>query len=190
MCKKADNKSDLLSELIALNAKYGLPKSIGFVPDKIQVTIERAKNDVFELIYSESFTYLPDKLIPYAINNAIEIAKGMGHEPDQFTRIIKGIEFKHSSDFNIICGIILEFFMQDKNLESKLEEYLNELRGVYKKFIQLIEPHYTYNDEIENKIKEESQNIEKIIREKPNILSERQKIIDKYRARKKEADGE
>ena len=62
----------LFSEINTVFKKYGVGKGVGFVPDRLEVVMDRATSGACTLIYREFFTYLPPDVMELAMGNAVE----------------------------------------------------------------------------------------------------------------------
>ena len=57
MFAKLNDLEAMFKEIETIHKKYGIPKAMGFVPDKLEITLERKEIDKFNLTYSEFFNY-------------------------------------------------------------------------------------------------------------------------------------
>jgi hypothetical protein len=56
----------MFNEMKTIKEKYNIPKGMLFLPDKIEIILEREETNNFNLTYSESFNYLPEHVQPTA----------------------------------------------------------------------------------------------------------------------------
>ena len=87
MTESKDNEFvKMLDEIRAVRDKYGLPKGIVFVPDKLEISLKRNSYDSFHLSYKERFEYLPNEIldivVPISIN--LLVARASDHTKKPF----------------------------------------------------------------------------------------------------------
>lgn len=184
MSKKPDDIESMFEELLLIYKKYGISKSIGFLPDKIEFILEREGIDKFELTYSEFFNYLPEHLRELAIEMTIEFLNYLYKEG--IIRIKNGVKIILKGNFSIILSLIAELLMQNINIESEFDEIFNSIKKYLQTFSNFCDFQREYNLEIDKKIENKIKELEKIIQENPSIESEVKTILAKYKQNNEE----
>ena len=167
----------MFKEIEMIHKKYGIPKGMGFVPDKLEIIIERKGLDNFKLTYSEFFNYLPN----YALNTVKEITlqllQQIGVPAEKIIQIENGVKTQMSGDFRITIGPIIEILLQNKNIKNEIRPVFESINKTYQLFAHLFDFHWEWNDKIQSKF----DNYITAMQEHPAISSEIEAVIKKYK---------
>ncbi|MBN1683431.1 hypothetical protein JW865_07765 [Candidatus Bathyarchaeota archaeon] len=178
-----NNKIDIVSlfnEINQIFKKYNMPKMIGFIPDKINIFLERENNSSFSLIYEEFFTYLPKELLDLSRKNAIELLTKVGIPSEKITSLDKGIQVKITGDAKIIQFPILELILQDKKINKNSKSFCEDLIKSINNISEFYELIYSTNIEESISLVDYIEDISNNIEKKPEIQQEIEKIVKKY----------
>lgn len=180
MVEKQIDLESMFEEIASLYKRYGISKNIGFVPDKLEIVLERKDVDKFNLTYSEYFNYLPTHIQQIAIEQTIHLLQQIGIT-ERIERVDNGVKVKISGDFPIVTFPIAEILIQNKNNGSEIKKILDSLQKNYQLFTTFFDFQWKWDDETENKIKK----LIKISTEHPSISSEIDAIVNKYSIKNK-----
>jgi hypothetical protein len=166
----------MFKEMDVIFKKYNAPKGIGFVPDSLEIILERNGEENFELTYSEFFSYLPYGILNKSLDNTIKLFHQMGIPIKTTIKLENGIKVQLGGDFRIILFPMIEILLQNKNIESDLNSIYEYINKILKMFSTLLDFHWNYNREIKEKISI----YENFIQKNPSIQSEIEYVIKKY----------
>ena len=165
----------MFKEIELIYEKHNMPKMMGFVPDKLEIVLERKEKNVFNLSYSESFSYLPNRVLESARENAIQLIQQMGFAPEKTLLIENGVKVQMSGDSRLTVFLILELLLQNEDNESEVKLKLDMILKLYHLFSSLLDFNWNWNDETESKFKL----LNRVMKEHPSILEEISAIIEK-----------
>lgn len=171
----------MLREIKAIQEKYGVPKGVIFVPDKLEITLQRLATDKFSLSYQESFSYLPEYASNFATQTAIQLLQQSGLPISNITRLEKGVKMEMTTDLPPIVAMILSELIMQRLLEES--EFLNIVIAAKKgkeMFTSVSDPCWTWNENIANRLNNLLQKLIQIVVEHPSYLSEMEEIVRKY----------
>lgn len=180
MFEKPVDVEIMFKEIEIIRKKYGIPKGMGFIPDKLEIVLERKGIDKFELTYVEFFNYLPDNVFNWARENTIQFFQQMGITPETITLIENGVKAQTSGDFRVVLFLILELFLQNKYFESKLKLDCDSINKFFQMFSNLWDFYWSYDDKVEKRWNNFITIFNKIMQENPSIPSEINAVIKKY----------
>jgi hypothetical protein len=180
MSDKSVNIKGMFREIEEINRKYGVPKTMGFVPDRLEIVLQRRENE-FDLTYTEFFNYLPDNVLETAKNNVVQLLQQLGI-PQKITELEKGVRVQISGDPRVALFPMMELLIQNRNIGSELEQILASLRSNAQIWLDFSDLHWDWKGETENKYKDFIATLEKIMEEHPSYASEIQAVIEKYAA--------
>ena len=180
MFEKPVDVEGLLKEVGMIYKKYSMPKGMGFIPDKLEIILERKEADKYELTYIEGFSYLPDNVFNVARENTVQFFQQMGIHPKTVTLIEKGVKAQISGDFRVVLFPILELFLQNKYIESQLKLDCDSINKFLQIFSNLWDFHWNYDDEVEKKWNNFIMIFNRIKQENPSFSSELEAVIKKY----------
>jgi len=178
MSDKSVDMKDMFREIGEINRKYGVPKTMGFVPDRLEITIVRG-GDTFDLTYTEFFNYLPADVLEEAKNNALQLIQQLGILRE-VTNLERGVRVQMRSDFRVVPFVMMELLVQDKNVQADLEPILNALRMNTQMWLSFGDIHWDWKEETENKYREFIATLERVVEEHPSYTSEIEAVIEKY----------
>ena len=175
MVEKQIDLESMFEEIALLYKKYGISKNIGFVPDKLEIVLERNDIDKFNLTYSEYFNYLPTHIQQVAIEQTINLLHQIGIT-EKIQRVDNGVKVKINGKYPIVTFPIAEILIQNKNNGSEINSLLTSLKRNYQLFNTFFDFQWKWDDETEKKVKK----LIKISTEHPSISSEIEAIVKKY----------
>ena len=174
----------MFREIEMIYKKYGMPKGMGFVPDKLEIVLERKEIDNFDLTYSEFFNYLPYHALNMAIGNVIHFMRQMGFPLEKIVRMENGVKVQISGDFRVAFFPIIEIISQYKDNETDIEAIFDSISKTRQLFTRLLDFHWDWNDETESKFNNLVKILYELMREHPSISEELEAVIKKYTAKK------
>ena len=170
----------MFKEIETINNKYGVPKGIWFVPDKLEIILERKEEGKFNLIYSEFFNYLPQHVLSIAVETTVQLLQHMGFPSENVIRIENGVKVQMSGDFKIPYSTIAELLIQNKYDETKIRANFESIIKHYQILSHLSDFHWSWNDETERKLNNFLSIWNKVIQENPSVSSEIEAVIKRY----------
>jgi hypothetical protein len=179
MAEKQFDLERMFEEIKSIYKKYGVSKNVGFVPDKLEIILERKDIDKFNLTYSEYFNYLPTHIQQIAIEQTIHLLQQIGIT-EKISIVDNGVKVKISGHFPIVMFPIAEMLIQNKNNGSEIKSILDSLHKNYQLFTSFFDFQWKWDDETDNTIKK----LYKILSENPSISSEVDAIVKKYSLKK------
>ena len=181
MSSKAVDFEAMLREIKAVYEKYGIPRGIGFVPDKLEISFQRIEPNKFSLIYEESFSYLPDYALNFAIQEAIQILQQLGLPISNIIRLEKGIRIELTADLSVVASFIIsEFLIQEPLEESKFLTIVNSAKKSKEIFADFLDLNLSWDENTANRFNKLLQKLAKTTREHPAMQSEIKEIVKKY----------
>jgi len=176
MSNRTIDVDGMLKEIELIYEKHNVPKMMGFVPDKLEIVLERKEKDTFNLMYSESFNYLPDHVFELARKNAMQLIQQMGVSPEKMFLTENGVKLQMSGNSRLILFIILELILQNESNESEMKLKLGMMIKMYELFSSLLDFNWDWNNETENKFEV----LNRIMEENPTVSEEINAIVEKY----------
>lgn len=177
---RPNDLENMAKEIEMIRKKYGMPKGMLFVPNKLEITLERKELDKFDLTYSEFFNYLPSHVKNMAIQGTIQLLHQLGTPLETITRMENGVKVQITGDFRVACFPITEILMQKKTVESEIKAIFDSISKNHQMLNILGDFHWSWNDETESKWKNSFKTLFKIIREHPSFPSELEAVVKKY----------
>lgn len=144
------NLEAMFKEIETIYKKYGLPKGMFFVPDKLEIILERKGIDKFDLTYSEFFNYLPDHALNIAMETTIQFMSQIGFPPEKIIRTENGVKVQTSGDFQIAFPPIIEILLQNKGKDLEIKSILDSISKIYEIFANFLVFQWDWNDETES----------------------------------------
>lgn len=175
-----NNFEKMVKDLAEVRAKYGLPKQIGLVPDRIEVSIDRKDLDAFEVNYSEYFNYLPQDVLSQALQDAVNILRQMGIKPENITMSKNSVHTVLCGNFPVLMQPLSEILFQHYNIEKDLDWIIEFLKININAFLNMMELRYVFNNETERELRKIRSEYTIKIFENPNILLEINEIMEKF----------
>jgi hypothetical protein len=171
---------ELIKKIQSVFRKYGASKGIGFVPDRLEIKLER-DDGFFTLNYGEYFSYLPVELRELAIENAIEVIKNMGVRDEGIEREGDGVRVKMSGDARLITFPLMELMIQNPDVEEDLSNVCDQMKNSINSLMEVMDFHWNYDEEVEEKMNNKLEKINEIIKNSPELEEEIQNIIEKHK---------
>jgi hypothetical protein len=174
----------MFNEMKTIKEKYSIPKGMIFLPDKIEVILEREGTNNFNLTYSESFNYLPEHVLNVAKESAIQFIQLIGLPLKKVFQTEKGVELQISGDFNVASLPIIEILLQSETNEQTIKDVFEIVCKVYQMFSQLFKfyRHWDANTEIE--FNNWIMALNRIKQEYSSFFSEIEEVVKKYTFKK------
>jgi hypothetical protein len=172
----------ILDETKAVMDKYGLPKGIILVPDRLEISIKRNAYDSFHVSYKEYFEYLPREIVDIAIVNGINFLIQSGIPKERIERIANnGVGWELDGDAILAPAMVIpEFFIQKRFSEEETEQLLSLIKKGLKSFKELVDFEFEWNDEIATKFLKNQIKMGTIMEKTPSLRSELEAIPKKY----------
>lgn len=170
MSEKPVDISSMFKELQEIYQKYGLPKGMGFVPDKLEITLQRHEGDRFELTYSEYFSYLPTEVFDIAIENVTQFFQKMGLLPEPIDHPQNGVKVHMNGDFRVALFVMLETLLQNRNVKSELRHHMDLLATYLETYSNLFSFHWDFEEETRRKWSDYLTTLDRVEQENPLIL--------------------
>jgi len=176
------NLEKMVKDLAEVRAKYGLPKQIGLIPDRIEVIIDRKDLDKFKVNYSEYFNYLPQDILSQAILDTINILTQLGVKPEKINISENGVHTLFSGNFPVLMQPLTEILIQNYNIEKDFDGIVESLKVGINAFLNMIELKYVFDNETEKEYRKIRDEYNIKVFENPNILLEINEIMEKFKS--------
>lgn len=167
---------DMFKQIKLIYEKHNMPKMMGFVPDKLEIVLERTDKDAFNLTYSESFNYLPNRVLESARENALQLIQQIGIVPEKMLLIENGVTVQMRGDSRLTIFLILELLLQNEGNESEVKLKLDMILKLYRLFSSLLDFNWNWDEETKSKFKI----LNRVMKEHPSILEEINAIIENH----------
>ena len=173
---------NMLKEMKRLKEKYSLPKSMLFVPDKLEISLQRNSYDNFHISYKEFFNYIPDLLLDVVITMSINALVQMGMPREWITQIDKnGVGIEANGNVFLIAGFILPELLIQKRLEdAEISSFFSLVARSRKAFTDFFELEFEWNSETEKKFQDLLDSSIRVMQEHPSMVKEMEAIVKKY----------
>lgn len=173
----------LFGEINAVFKKYGVGRGVGFVPDRLEIKMDRAASGVCSLVYREFFTYLPPDVMELAMGNAVEFLAGLGVPPERIKRLEAGVEVTLEGDAKIAYFPILEMLIQDRGIAGNLDPALAGLKASISSLSELFDFAYGWDSASEEMWRSNIERLSAIIEENPGMQGEIEDIVKRHSKR-------
>lgn len=172
----------ILDEIRALREKYGLPKGVMLVPDRLEISLERNSYDNFHLSYKEYFNYLPDFVLDLVIPITINMLTQTGIPRERVVRIAKnGVGMEIDGTALMIMGLILsELSIQKRFTEEEITILVSSLGKLRRAFTDSQDLEFEWNNEIEERYFKNLEQTRAVVMANPSFVSEMEAIPKKY----------
>ena len=167
----------LYSEINAIFRKYGLEKGLGFVPDKLEVNMERSRNGAVSLVYREFFTYLPPEVMETAVGNSVDFLAGMGIPKERVKILESGVEVRLGGDARIVYFPILEMLIQDREIASRIDSVCRSIRESLAGLSGLFDFAYAWDTESEARWRNGVARLSEVIAGNPEMQREIEELV-------------
>jgi hypothetical protein len=172
----------ILDEIRALREKYGLPKGVMLVPDRLEISLKRNSYDNFHLSYKEYFDYLPDFVLDLVMPIAINMLAQTGIPRERVVRIAKnGVGMEIDGTALMIMGLILsELSIQKRFTEEETTILVSSLERLRRAFADSHDLEFEWNNEIAERYFKILEQTGAVVMANPSFVSEMEAIPKKY----------
>jgi hypothetical protein len=167
----------MVHEIAQVQQKYGVPKGMGFIPDRLEIVLEREGVDQFDLTYSESFLYLPQDVLSTVKEITMQLLQQMGVPPDQILHTERGVTARMKGDVEVTLGPVIELLLQNRAVHTRLNAIFAAITTTIRVFSQLLEFQWEWNDTIRRQFEAYMG----AMRDHPTFSTEVAAIIKRYR---------
>jgi hypothetical protein len=180
--KKVTDLEKMFEEMRDLCKRYNVPRGMLFVPDKIEIRVQRLGEDKFSLVYQESFDYLPSNILDLVVPLTIGALVRIGFESGCIRRTDRnGIRVESTGSLlDIAGGIFSEVLIQRKLEEGEVSSLFDDIAKTRRAFADLYELEFKWDEEVERRYNDNLQNLARITEEHPSIQAELEAISNKY----------
>ena len=170
----------LFKEINEVFKRYGVGKGMGFVPDRLEVKLERAASGTCSLVYREFFTYLPPEVMEVAMGNAVEFLSGMGVPKERIKPLDSGVEVTIEGDARITYFPILEMLIQDREIANNLDPALDSMKVSIHSLKELFDFAWVWDSASEEMWRSNIAKLNEIIKENPGMQAEIEAIVKRH----------
>ena len=170
----------IFREINEVFKRYSVGKGVGFVPDRLEVTLERAASGVCTLVYREFFTYLPPEVMEVAMGNAVEFLSGMGVPRERIRQLDHGVEVSLEGDARIVYFPVLEMLIQDRGIMGNMDAAFDSLKGSIRSLMELFDFAWGWDSASEEMWRSNIAKLNEVIEENPGMQSEIEEIVKKH----------
>lgn len=170
----------MFGEINAVFKKYGVGRGVGFVPDRLEIKMDRDSSGACTLVYREFFTYLPPDVMELAMGNAVEFLAGLGVPPERIKRLEGGVEVTLEGDAKIAYFPILEMLIQDRGIGKNLDPALAGLKSSISSLGELFDFAYGWDTASEELWRNNIERLSAIIEENPGMQGEIEEIVKRH----------
>jgi hypothetical protein len=170
----------LFGEINAVFKKYGVGKGVGFVPDRLEIVMDRVASGACTLIYREFFTYLPPDVIDLAMGNAVEFLGGLGVPRERIKKLDRGVEVTLEGDARIAYFPMLEMLIQDQGVEGNVDAALDSLKGSIRSLMNLFNFTWGWDKESEAMWRSNVTRLNEVIETNPGMQREIEEIVKRH----------
>ena len=168
---------DVVQAIHALYQKHQLPKMLGFVPDRLEITVTRHPDQQFTLHYTERFLYLPDGALDAARDNALQLLHQLQVPIETLQPVDKGVQLRLTSDARLIWHLILELLMQLRQPAATLRAQLDTLFQQYQLFHALLDTQWHWDDTVAQSFAHIATTLETLTQDHPTFYEELMTIL-------------
>jgi hypothetical protein len=168
---------DLAESIHKLYQKYQLPKMLGFVPDRLEITMNRHHDQQFTLRYTERFLYLPDYALETARDNAIQLLHQLQVPIATLQPVDKGVQLQLTSDARLIWHLILELLMQLNQPAPTVRAQLDTLYQQYQLFRVLLDTQWHWDTTVAETFAHVTTTLETLMQDHPTFNEELMNIL-------------
>lgn len=179
---------DAINAIHALYQKHQLPKMLGFVPDRLEITVTRLPDQQFTLRYTERFLYLPDAALATARDNALQLLHQLQVPIETLQPVDKGVQLQLTGDARLIGHLILELLMQINQPEPTVHAHLDALYQQYQLFRALLDTQWHWDDTVAQTFRHVTTTLDTVMQEHPTFYKELMTLL-KHAANHREPAG-
>ena len=170
----------LFREINEVFKRYGVGRGVGFVPDKLEVKLERSDSGTCSLVYREFFTYLPPEVMEVAMGNAVEFLSGMGVPRERIKSLDSGVEVTIEGDARIAYFPILEMLIQDRGIAKNLDLALDSMKTSIRSLTELFDFAWAWDSASEEMWRSNVAKLNEIIEKNPGMQEEIEAIVKRH----------
>jgi len=174
----------LFGEINRVFKKYGVGRGVGFVPDQLEVKMERAASGACTLVYREFFTYLPPDVMELAMGNAIEFLGGLGVPKEKIKPLEAGVEVTLEGDARIAYFPMLEMLIQDRGIAGSIDLALDGLKDSIHSLMGLFDFAWGWDSASEEMWRSNIEKLSAVIEANPEMQGEIEDIVKRYSSKK------
>ena len=174
----------LFGEINAVFKKYGVGRGVGFVPDRLEVKMERTASGECTLVYREFFTYLPPDVMELAMGNAVEFLGGFGVPKEKIKPLEAGVEVTLEGDARIAYFPMLEMLLQDHGIAGNVDSALDGLKGSIHNLMDLFDFTWGWDSASEEMWRSNVEKLSAVIEANPGMQAEIEDIVKRYSGKK------
>ncbi len=167
----------LYGEINAIFKKYGLGKGLGFVPDRLEVNMERSRDGNITLVYREFFTYLPPEVMEVSVGNSVDFLIGLGVPGEKVRLLESGVEIRLEGDARIAYFPILEMLIQDREITSRIDSACGSVRESLAGLTGLFDFAYAWDTESEVRWRSGVARLSEVIAGNPEMQREIEELV-------------
>lgn len=168
---------DPVEAIHALYQKHQLPKMLGFIPDRLEITVTRHPDQQFTLRYTERFLYLPDYALEAARDNAIQLLHQLQIPIETLQPVDKGVQLQLTSDARLIWHLILELLMQLRQPTATVRAQLDTFYQQYQLFRALLDTRWHWDDTVAETYDHVTTTLDTLMQDHPTFYEELMTIL-------------
>lgn len=172
----------MFEEIKAIRAKYGMRKGTWFVPDKLEISVQRISYDNFHLSYKEFFNYLPNHILNIVLPSSINLLVQVGIPRERIKRIEdNGVGMELDANLlPIVSCILTELLIQKRLTDNEISSLFGAVQKIRKVFTDFSELEFEWNNEAKSRFYNSLGDLTRIIQEHPSALVEIEEIVKRY----------
>jgi hypothetical protein len=176
--------SSLFGEINDVFKRYGVGKGVGFVPNRLEMTMDRAASGACTLIYREFFTYLPLDVMALAMGNAVEFLGSLGVPKEKIKPLEGGVEVTLEGDARIAYFPMLELLIQDRGVAGNIDSALDGLKGSIRTLMELFDFAWGWDSVSEAMWRSNIEKLDEVIKANPGMQGEIEEIVKRHTGKK------
>ena len=182
---------DPVDAIHALYQKHQLPRMLGFVPDRLEITVTRHPDQQFSLRYTERFLYLPDGALDTARDNALQLLHQLQVPLETLQPVDKGVQLQLTSDARLIWHLILELLMQLRQPAATVRAQLDTLFQQYQLFRALLDTQWHWDNAVAQTYAHVTTTLDTMMQDHPTFYEELMTLLKQatHLARHRETAG-
>ncbi|MFB3890118.1 MAG: hypothetical protein ACE14S_11550 [Candidatus Bathyarchaeia archaeon] len=177
-----DAFAKMSEELEAIRKKYGIPKGILLVPDRLEFALKRKSYDNFHLTHRQYYDYLPEMvleiIIPMEINQLVQ----MGFPQERIGRSGKnGVYLEIDGPGDFMTSMILgELAVQRKYNEKEYAELVDATKVNRKTTTDAVDLQFEWSSSLEKRYSDYMMKMMEVTQRNPFVMIEMANVIRKY----------
>jgi len=170
----------IFREINEVFKRYGVGKGVGFVPDRLEVSLDRDVSGLCTLVYREFFTYLPADVMEVAMGNAVEFLSSLGVPRDRINRLDGGVEVRLQGDARVVYFPILEMLIQDRDISANVDSACDSLKGSVHSLLELFDFTWAWDEESSRRWRSSVEKLNEIIEANPGMQREIEDLVKRH----------